>query len=248
VSACVWTLPHEEPGTLEEIFAAEDGRRQNLVLYEIRKVDGFRKCWEAIGTPGDPYDLILAVMFCINVHLRALPRLADFRCGLRIVARRADEAAKALEELGTAVDKVGREAWSYRLEAAGLPDVTDPRTIADLRHIAAHLDGVSARRAFRDTGGRLKMAAFEELVRGLARIFEHATGRRATITRDHHRSGGYSGRFWDFVEIVRPIMTVIIETSGAGSLAQPASEVARGKFIEEVLKKVRTEKTRVASQ
>jgi hypothetical protein len=43
-------------------------------------------------------------------------------------------------------------------------------------------------------------------------------------------------------------MTVIIETSGAGSLAQPASEVARGKFIEEVLKKVRTEKTRVASQ
>jgi hypothetical protein len=58
VSAYVWTLPDEEPGALEEIFAAEDGRRQNLVLYEIRKVDGFCECWEAIGTPGDPYDLI----------------------------------------------------------------------------------------------------------------------------------------------------------------------------------------------
>ena len=203
--------------------------------------------WTLPNEEPDPYDLILAVMFCINVHLRPRPRRADFGRGLHVVARCADEAAKALEALGTVIDRVGRVGWSYRLEAARLSDVTDPRTIADLRHIAAHLDGISARRAFRDTGGRPKMAAFEEFVLELARIFERATGRRAALTHDHYGSSGYGGRFWNFVEIIRPVAASIIETSGAGSLAQPGTEVARGKFIEEVLKKVRTEKTRVAS-
>jgi hypothetical protein len=241
--AHVWALPGEKPGTLEDIFAADDRRRQNLVLYEIRKVDGFRKCWEAIGAPGNPNDLIMAVMTCIIVHLRPLPRLADFRRGLLTVARRADETAKALEDLAKAVDEGGRVGWSYRLKAADFPDVTDPRVVADLRNIAISLYGVAARRAFRDQEGRSKMRAFEQLIRHLAGVFEHAKGRRPTITRDRHKPEGYGGRFWHFVEVVRPIATAIIETSGTGPLAQPATESARGKFIEDVLRKMRTEKS-----
>jgi hypothetical protein len=242
----IWNLRDEAPGTLEEIFAAEDSRPQNLVLYEIRKDDGFRKCWEAIGAPGDPYDLIQAVTSCISCHLKPLDRVADHRRELCLVARRAEAAAKALEELATAINR-GRDGWTLRLNEAGLPDPTDARTIANLRNLATGLDDMLARGALSDRGGRSKMVAFERLIRDLAGVFQRATGRPAAVTRDHHRPEGYSGRYWDFVEIVRPIATAIIETSGAGSLRQPATEPARGKFIESVLKKARTEKTRAAS-
>jgi hypothetical protein len=150
----------------------------------------------------------------------------------------------ALEELAGSTDCAGCVGFLTGLRVAGLSDPTDPRMITHLRNIAASLDHLLTRGAFKDMGGRPRMRAFGALIRGLARVFEDATGRRATITRDHFRSGGYSGRFWNFVEIIRPIATTIIETSGAGSLGQPKTEVARGKFIEEVLKKVRTEKTR----
>jgi hypothetical protein len=66
VSAYVWCLPDEKPGTLKEIFDAEDSRRPTLALVEIDKLDGFRACSEAAGAPVDPNDLILAVMGCMS--------------------------------------------------------------------------------------------------------------------------------------------------------------------------------------
>ena len=167
MSARVWDIPGERPGTLEEIFDSEDSRRQNLVLYEIRKVDGFRKCWEAIGAPGDGYHLIFAVMICIAVHLRPEYRVADHRRELRVAARSFEKTAMALEELATvtnragrplgpwpwlarptmaleelrmATNRVGRVGFLMGLSNAGLSDPTDPRSIAHLRNIAASLD------------------------------------------------------------------------------------------------------------
>jgi hypothetical protein len=244
MSRYIWRLPKEEPGTLEEIFSAGDGRRNNLVLYEIRKVDGFRKCWEAIGRPGDPYHLIFAVMICIATHLSPEYRIADHRRELRAAAQIFKKTAIALEELATATNRVGRSGFLIGLSNSGICDPTDPQLIGHLRRISASLDRLSTRELFKDTGGRPGKKAFARLVRELARVFEDATGKRATITRDHYRASGYSGRFWDLVEIVRPIAATIIEVSGAGSLAQPETDVARGKFIEEILKRVRTEKTR----
>jgi hypothetical protein len=244
VSAYVWSLPDEKPGTLKEIFDAEDSRRANLALVEISKLDGFRACSEIAGAPVDPDDLLLAVMGCINIHLHPLGRLADYRRELRKIARCAEDAAKALERLATAIEESGRENWVRRFSLTGAPDPTDRPLISELHDIASVLPPG----AFKDKGGRRKMRAFEYLIRRLARAFEAATGRRATLTRHHYRSSRYSGRFWNFVEIIRPVAASIIETSGAGSLAQPGTEVARGKFIEDVLKKARTEKTRVASQ
>ena len=242
MSAHVWHLPGERPGTLEEIFAAEDSRRQNLALVEIRKVDGFRKCSEVAGAPVDPYDLILAVMVCISFHLHPLDRRSHHRRELRLLSQAAEKAAKALEELATAISQSGRQAWEWRLCEAGFSDPTDPRLISHLRDLSAGLD-YSLAQGFKDRGGRSRMMAFEQLVRNLARIFERTTGQPATLTRDHFRVVGYSGRFWDFVEIIRPITAAIIETSGTGPLEQPASEIAHGRFIEKVLEKVRTEKT-----
>jgi hypothetical protein len=248
MSAYVWNIPDEAAGTLQEIFFAQDGRRQNLVLYEIRKVDGFRRCWEAIGSPGDSYHLILAVIICIAFHLRPEYRVAHQRRELRMAAQNYEKAAMALEELARSTDRAGRVGFLTGLSVAGLSDPTDPRMIAHLRNVAASLDRLLTRAAFKDVGGRPRMRAFEGLIRELALVFEDAKSKRATITRDHYRSGGYSGRFWNFVEIVRPIAAAIIEASGAGSLAQPATEVNRGKFIEEVLSKVQNEKTRIASR
>jgi hypothetical protein len=92
---------------------------------------------------------------------------------LRILARRAEAAAKALEELSSAINRNrSRDGWSWRFREAGFADPTDPRTIADLRNMAAGLDGMLARGALKEAGGRSKMAAFERLIRDLARIFE----------------------------------------------------------------------------
>jgi hypothetical protein len=225
----VWELPDEQPGTLREIFAAEDGRQQGLVLDEIRTVDGFRRCGEAVSAALNPYDLILAVMTCIDQHLNPLERAADHRHEMRIVARGAEAAAKALEVLSSAIRPISRLGWSWRSKQADLPDPTDPRIIEDLRNMAAGLDGMLARGAFKQADGRPRMVAFERLIRDLARTYERATGRRARVTRG---PGGYSGRFWNLVEILRPIAASIIERSGEGSLAQPTTELARGKFIE----------------
>jgi hypothetical protein len=240
VSAYVWSLSDEKPGTLKEIFDAEDSRRSALAFVEINKLDGFRACSEAVGAPVDPDDLMLAVMGCINIHLHPLSRLADYRRELRKIALCAEDAAKALERLATVIEETGRENWIRH----GAPDPTDRRLISELRNIASPRPPG----AFKDKGGRRKMRAFEYLIQRLARAFEAATGRRAGLTRGHHKSSRYSGKFWNLVEIIRPVPAAIIETSGIGSLAQPATEGARGKFIEDVLKNVRTEKTRVASQ
>jgi hypothetical protein len=236
--AYVWNLPDEAPGTLSEIFDAKDSRAQNLILYQIRKVDGFRRCWQAIGAMGDPYELIGAVMICISAHLQPRIRTSDQRRRMRLIAERAHTAATP-QEFSSTLDLIEREAWLWRVKDLGLTYPTDPRIVADLRNLAAGLDSMLARRALLDRGGRSKMAAFELLIQHLVHIFQRASGRRAALTRDHHRAEGYSGRFWNFVEIVRPIAAEIIETSGAGLLAQPTTPYARGKYIEEVLKKGR---------
>jgi hypothetical protein len=207
----IWELPNEAPATLAEIFAAEDSRRQNLVLYEFRKVDGFRRCWEAIDVTGNPYGLIDAVTSCISSHLNPLNRLSVYRDKLRDAARCAEAAAGALERLSSAIDRSGRAGWSFRLKEAELPDPTDPRAIEDLRNMATGLESMLARGAFKDKGGRSRMAAFERLIDGLARVFEQATGRAPTVTRNHYPADGYGGRFLDFVEVVRPIASEIVK-------------------------------------
>ena len=236
----VWKLPYEAPGTLCEIFATEDSRRQNLVLYAFRKVDGFRRCWEAIGKPGDPYDLIGAVMTCISWHLGPLPRRADYRRQLRLTAKRAESAAVALEALSSVIG-MNRDGWLLRLKNASLPDPTDPKTIEDLRNMASGLQRMLERGAFEDRGSRPKMMAFRQLIQSLARIFADVTGHRAAVTYDPYRQG-YGGKFWDFVEIVRPIAAELIATSGR-PIAQPATDLARGKFIERTLAAAAMDKT-----
>jgi len=223
-------LPDEAPGTLAEIFDAEDSRRQNLILYEFRKVDGFRRCSEAIGSPLDPYDLISAVAACIQCHLNPRKRLAAYRRELFENARCAEQAAAALEQLSSALGRSGREGWRWRLEREGLPDPTDARTIANLRDLATGFDSMLAKGAFADGGGRPKKAAFDILIHGLAPVFKNATGNGATISWDPYQDK-YSGKFYDFVEIVRQIAADIIETSGK-PLEQPTTHSARGKFIQ----------------
>jgi hypothetical protein len=144
--------------TLEEIFAAEDSRRQSLVLYEIAKVDGFRRCWKAIEAPGDPYHLIFAVMICVAVHLRSQYRVADHRRELRVAAQNCEKAAMALEELARSTDRAGRVGFLAGLSVAGLSDPTDPRMIAHLRSTAASLDRLWARGLWSGRDGQIGIA------------------------------------------------------------------------------------------
>jgi len=184
----VWEIPDEEPGTLADIFDAEDSRRQNLVLYALRDARAFRRCAAAIGAAVDPYELILAVMSCINAHLRPPDRLADYRRRMRITAKSAHAAAEALQELSSSMDEIERAAWLWRLKDLGISTrqthTSSPISATwRLASIACLLGG-----ALKDRGGRSKMAAFERLLQDLARIFERATGRPPTITRNHPTS------------------------------------------------------------
>jgi hypothetical protein len=237
-----WRLPGEAPGTLAEIFAAEDSRAQNLVLSALRDANGFRRCAEAIGIAANPYDLIGAVMGCISVHLHPMARLADIRRRMRLTAQRARGAAAALQEFSSSMDQIERAAWLWRLKDLRIPDPTDPRVIRDLRNLAAGLDSVLARGAFKDRGGRSKMAAFDRLLQSLARVFEDTTGERATLTYNPY-GPRYEGRFWEFVEIVRPIAAAIIAKSRVEPLAEPKTDLARGKFIERALARTIMDKT-----
>jgi hypothetical protein len=227
VAICLGDLPDEQPGALREIWAADDSRESDLILSEIYKVDGVRRCEEAVGVAVDPCALVDAVSSCISGHLYLLlpEELADRRRVIRVIAQRAEAAAKALEDLSLPMDQRNRAAWLERLKGLGLSDPTDPRVIKELRNVATQLGNMLPRGA----DGRPRMEAFELLIRDLARTYERATGRQARVTRG---PGGYSGKFWDLVEVLRPIAASIIETSGEGVLAQPTTELARGKFIE----------------
>ena len=242
----VWELPDEAPGTLQEIFSAEDSRRQNLILCEFRKVDGFRRCWEAIGISGNPYVLIDAAMSCISAHLYPLARISNHRRNLRHIARSAQSAATALQQLSLALEGTQRAGWSWRLKNADLPDPTDPRTIEDLQKMAAGLENMLAGDGFRETGGRPANLAFKRLIIRLADVFEQTTGHPAAVTRHHYPQEGYSGRFWELVEVAMPIIEKIIETSGTGGLAKPNSSEARGRSIEKVLQEMRRKKPATA--
>jgi hypothetical protein len=167
---------------------------------------------------------------CISWHLAPLDRLADHRRKLRLSAKHAEAAAAALEAFSSVI---ARDGWMLRLKNAALPDPSDPRIIEELRNTAAGLRRMLERGAFEDQGGRPNMMAFKRLIQSLARIFEDATGRPAAVTYDHYRPG-YKGRFWNLVEIVRPIAAELIATSGR-PIAQPKTHLARGKFIERTL-------------
>jgi hypothetical protein len=187
-------------------------------------------------------------MVCIAVHLKPEHRISHRRRELLSIIRNLTKTATKLEQLACSIDGTGHVGFLTGLSVAELSDPTDPRTIKYLRGCAANLKHLLTQKAFRDTGGPPRMKAFGALISELARVFQGATGKPAALTHDHYNPSGYSGRFWSFVEIIRLVPAAIIETSGTGSLAQPATEVARGKFIEGVLKDVRTEKTRLASQ
>lgn len=244
----VWEIPDEEPGTLAEIFAAEDSGRQNLVLYALRDANAFRRSAEAIGKPVDPYEVILAVMACINEHLfwpahfdEHRRWLRSRRPQLRRFAKHIRTMAAALERSSKSIDDIG---WWLRPPEG--PDFAV--VLSDLRRFADGIDRRLDSGAFKDREGRPRMLAFGRLIRDLASVFERAVGRSATMTRDHYRPEGYGGRFWNFVEIVRPVAAAIIEQSQAGVLAEPATGPARGKYIEETIGRARSEKGRAGSK
>ena len=246
--AYVWELPDEKPGTLKEIFAAEDSRRQNLVLYEIRKVDGFRKCWEAIGAAGDPYHLILAVVICVAFHLRPEYRVADHRRELRMAARHYEKAAMALEELARSTDRVGRVEFLTGLRVAGLSDPTDPRMIAHLRNIAASLDRLLTRGVFKDTGGRPRMRAFAGLIWELAQVFENATANRGNDYGTSIVPAAIAGDFGISSRLSDRLRPRSLRLLGPVRLRNRRPKLPVANSSRKSSRKFRTEKTRAASQ
>jgi hypothetical protein len=238
----VWNLPNETPGTLVEIFAAQDSRRSNLILYELQKVDAFRKCSNAIGAPIDPYDLIMSVGNGIACHLGPGLTTSRFKRHNRQTAKYARDAAIALENLSASFKDFGALGW-IAPKLWSFPDPTDDRTIQSLFNLANGLDQFFERNKqgmFKDEGGRPKKTAFQRLIAELAGTYERATGKRATAWKG--ASGVWGGNFLKFVEVVLPVVRAIVKVSGVARLDEPISRRARGEFIEDLLKERRKRK------
>jgi hypothetical protein len=269
----IWSLQNEAPGTLIEIFAAEDSRRQNLVLEALKEANAFQKCSDIIGAfdSHEPapaakahtaealvanrrlfftYDLISAVGSGIACHLGPKPRPSSFGHNNRRTAKFAREAATALENLSASFKELGGPGWGAP-ELWGFPDPTDERTIKSLRNLADGLDGIFDRGTYKediftDTGGRPKKIAFQRLIAELAGAFERATGKRATIWKNHQKASGYDSAFLKFVEVVLPVVRSIIQKSGVDPLDEPISS-NRGEFINSLLMARRRRKTPTAA-
>ena len=104
---------------------------------------------------------------------------------------------------------------------------------------AAFFEGLSmaARRYAKlcvDAGGRPPPFAFDALSRGLKIAVEHATKRRATITR-REDLGEWGGKLFRLVEAVWPVACGIAETITQRRAIGPSTPSARGKHLQRAL-------------
>jgi hypothetical protein len=90
--------------------------------------------------------------------------------------------------------------------------------------------------SFHDEGGRGGYFVFETLVLRLAAVYEQATGRKATVTRDPH--GSIGGVFPGFIEATLPKVLELSRASGR-PFPHPNTKQARGEYIDTTLENAR---------
>jgi hypothetical protein len=155
-------------------------------------------------------------------------RLSSVRKEVLLISRRAQTASRAVTELRAALavgDLFSSDLETLQTEAAGFDRLSD----------AAKRSANDAK----DKGGRPGMVAFQVLVKGLARAFEQATGRKAKVTWHEHR-GAYEGRFVNLVEVALPIAAWIAASSGR-PLEYPANRKARGYYLSQLTRRAAPE-------
>jgi hypothetical protein len=185
--------------------------------------------------------IVEAALWCFLVHnLSPLKQYSEIRKELTAVQRHAAKSAGDLRKLSEALGELPK-AWEELLSKgwARVTNGDDPAFLAMQLDALASLaqTGADALRG-RDKGGPRRFLAFEVLVRTLAETFEAGTGKRPTASYSDSK-GAYRGVFLDLVDAILPKVAKIAEASGR-RLAQPHSEDARGKYISDLLRRLRS--------
>jgi hypothetical protein len=166
---------------IAESFRERGWQAANLVRAEIVRVNGFARCWNAIGAQGDHWDLVNAIGGLVDRQLRGRPpRPGAFKRDLLLQAKNARAAATAIQAFLPAAG-CGPQRW-----------VTLHSQIERLNSAADWWERTAA--TLTDPGGPRGMGPFKGLILDLATMFERATGKPATLTYDQYLPG-YKGRF-----------------------------------------------------
>jgi hypothetical protein len=185
--------------------------------------------------------VVEATLWCFLVHgLPPLKRYSDIRKELITVQHRTAKAVEGLRKLSQALDELPK-AWTELLFKGWARAVNgdDPVLLAMKLDALASLarTGADSLRGL-DKGGPRRFLAFEVLVRELAKAFEGGTGKRPTASYSDAK-GTYSGKFLELIDAILPQIAKIAEASGR-SLARPHSGNARGKYVSDLLRRLRS--------
>ncbi len=205
-----------------------------------RRVEDYAEAIGQHSTSRFQQDVVEAILICVAVHMDApnRKRYSDIRNELLRVSKEAIAAEKSFDRLSAAIGKLTpnyRELLRKRLELPAKVALTLVTKQPPWFHALSLVASIAALFAEalrqRDKGGAPKMLAFDILVRGLARAYQHATGRAAKVTWNEHRYC-YEGRFFNLVEAVLPSARAL--AGKEPPMRFPNTPLARGKYIYDV--------------
>jgi hypothetical protein len=168
-----------------------------------------------------------AVFLALCLHTSPPKRASTVRKEMTLLAKRAVEAATALQQLSAAFDQAVPLLRSRDAPPEPAATLMASATLDHLRSLA-EAARQSAQGTKADVGGRTRMVAFDIFIRTLADAFGRATRQPAGLTWNPDDTS-YEGRFWDLVDRVLPRAEMI-----AGKFA-PESHIALGRQIQRIL-------------
>jgi hypothetical protein len=162
-------------------------------------------------------DLIEAILLCILTHAVPPRRRSETRKILLGISKQSADAAKTIRRLDASLKELTPLP-------PGIPRLTElDKQASEL----AELSAVAKRFAknFIDLGGKRRMLAFHQLLEGLLRAFESATGHKASVSWSEHKDQ-YEGSVLKLVKIVLKVVRKI-----APNMPCPSSDLAENIYV-----------------
>jgi len=224
----------EQNGSIETalaIFSEAFGKDISPKIADFAKAARISKCDSTFSILAQN-----AILACIFQHrIINIKRSSGYKADLSRLSKKSRAAAVSMRALESEMRLVGNPVLRQVFMCVSDSDVQRIRTLSDdisrLETFARQLEQIA--HALRERGGPAEKTAFRVLVLGLARAFEHGSGRRATVTRNPI-DDTYSGDFLELVRAVAPLAANLAAVGGGPPLDCPGSTSALGAYVASV--------------